>query len=84
VVIENRGSAPFSGSVVLDFPSTPHAPAPKTLNLTIPGLGRAEPVYVESPAKVQGTVRVTANGDCNHDDDAWGGISFPQPAPLCN
>jgi hypothetical protein len=83
VVVENHGSAAFSGSAVLDFPDTQHPPSAKTLNLKIPPGGHADPIYFESLAQVQGTVRVTANGDCNHDDDTWSGISFPKPAPLC-
>lgn len=84
VNVENRGSEPFSGSAVLDFPSgAAQLPSAKTLNLTIPAGGAAEPIYIESEGAGDAAVRITVNGDCNHENDVWAGVLFPEPGPLC-
>jgi hypothetical protein len=90
VVVANGGSARFAGDAVLSFENFPLDTSgvaladPVTVSLALEPGAFSEPIRIESKAAGEAMIRVTAEGDCQPQNDAGTDVLLPSPTNDCS
>ncbi|HEX5100951.1 MAG TPA: hypothetical protein VFV94_15680, partial [Polyangiaceae bacterium] len=90
IIVGNRGSARFTGQATLSFEPQEGAdgslvlPAPELVTLDLEPGALSAPIHVRSTAQTILTIRITAPGDCNPQNDASAETEFVSPFDDCN